>query len=123
MAATYVIQRFGTGFRWALRSDDGVRILSSGTYVTRHGAEQGIASCRANSTLGERYARLKSPNGLPYFALRARNGKSIGVSEIHGSVLARDAAVIACMRSGALAAIVDETRRVRHRAEESTLLP
>ena len=50
----------------------------------------GKESVRINSQIDERFDRLVSSNGKPYFNLKAANGKIIGTSEMYESTSSKD---------------------------------
>jgi hypothetical protein len=94
---------------WNLRADNGERILQSEMYTTKGAAFGGISSCKENASFDDRYQRLTSSNGQPYFTLRAKNHEVIGVSETYSSVAARDAGIAACKQHGPSSGTQDET--------------
>jgi uncharacterized protein len=74
-----------------LKAGNGEPILSSETYTTKTGAENGIASVRKNAPLDERYERKLSARNEPYFVLKGANGEPLGKSEMYSTVAAREA--------------------------------
>jgi uncharacterized protein YegP (UPF0339 family) len=91
MAARYVLSTSTNGkFHFVLKAGNSETILSSQMYAARDGATQGIESVRANGALDERFQRLNSTRGEPYFNLVAANGQVIGKSEMYSSERARD---------------------------------
>ncbi len=63
-------------------------------------AENGIESVRTNSPLDERYDRLESKAGEPYFVLKAVNHEVIGTSEMYSSAPAREKGIEAVKANG-----------------------
>jgi uncharacterized protein YegP (UPF0339 family) len=111
MTSKYVIQAAGTSqFHWNLKSGNGEAILSSQIYSSKQGAETGIQSCRANSPHDERFIRLTSKDGKPYFVLKAANGEPIGTSEMYSSEAARDKGIASCKENGPSLVVQDDTK-------------
>lgn len=77
-------------FMFNLKASNGQVILTSERYTAKASAENGIESVRTNSPHDERYDRLTSLNGKPYFVLKALNGQVIGRSELYESATGRD---------------------------------
>ncbi len=84
-------------------------ILTSQGYVSKAGCENGIASVRINSELDERFKRLTSSNGKPYFNLVAANGEIIGTSEMYESTAARDNGIASVKSNAPQATVEDRT--------------
>lgn len=102
MTGKYVIQAAGSSqFHWNLKAGNGESILSSQLYGSKQSAELGIQSCRTNSSNDERFVRLTSTNGKPYFVLKAANGEPIGTSEMYSSEAARDKGIASCKENAA----------------------
>lgn len=91
MAGTFELKTASNGqFHFNLKAGNGQVILSSETYTTKDGAENGIASVRSNAPLDERYERKTSTGGDPFFVLTAPNGQTIGKSEMYSSAAAME---------------------------------
>ena len=75
----------GGEFRFRLKAGNGQNILASEGYKAISGCANGIESVRKNSQDDDRYERLESANGSPYFNLKAPNGQVIGTSEMYSS--------------------------------------
>jgi uncharacterized protein YegP (UPF0339 family) len=91
MAGIFELKALASGKpMFTLKAANGEVILTSELYESKAGAENGIASVRANAPLDERYDRRTSQAGEPYFVLKAANGEVIGVSEMYSSPAARD---------------------------------
>jgi len=73
----------GGRFMFNLKAGNGEVILTSELYEAKSGAENGIASVRANAPHDERFDRRTSKRGEPYFVLKAANGEVIGTSEMY----------------------------------------
>ena len=109
MAAKYELNRSGAQNYWRLEGGNNENILVSERYTSKASAETGIASCRTNSPLDQRYQRLTASNGQPYFVLRAANNEPIGASETYSSTAAMEVGIASCKRNGPTAPIVDNT--------------
>jgi uncharacterized protein YegP (UPF0339 family) len=111
MTGKYVIQHSGSSqFHWSLRAGNGEPILSSQLYTSKQSAETGVQSCRTNSTIDERFNRLTSKDGKPYFVLKAANGEPIGTSEMYSSEAARDKGMASCKENGPSLVAQDDTK-------------
>jgi len=77
-------------FMFNLKAGNGQVILTSQMYESKTSATQGIASCKTNAALDERFVRAESSSGQPYFSLKASNGQVIGRSEMYASEASRD---------------------------------
>lgn len=73
------------GFRFNLIAPNGKVILSSETYKSKAGLENGIASVKANARDKSNYEERKARDGQSYFVLKAGNGEIIGRSETYQS--------------------------------------
>jgi uncharacterized protein YegP (UPF0339 family) len=72
-------------FYFRLVAGNGENVLRSEGYVSRSGAESGIASVKVNGIDAERYDVKENAAGEHYFNLVARNGQIIGTSEGYAS--------------------------------------
>ncbi|WP_296493288.1 YegP family protein [Rhodoferax sp.] len=91
MAGKFEISKSKNGkFLFNLKAGNGQVILTSQMYESKSDATQGIASCKSNATVDERFERADATSGQPYFNLKAANGKVIGRSEMYASASARD---------------------------------
>lgn len=77
-------------YYFSLHASNGEKILQSEGYQTKQGAENGIASVRANAPIDSRYDKRTASNGQYYFVLKASNGEIIGTSEMYVSQSGRD---------------------------------
>tara|TARA_R110000772_G_scaffold17946_1_gene49736 strand:- start:1790 stop:2122 length:333 start_codon:yes stop_codon:yes gene_type:complete len=71
-------------FHFTLKARNGRTILTSETYQTRAGAENGIISVIENSE-PENFEIKKSNDNKHYFILKAANNQIIGLSETYNS--------------------------------------
>ncbi len=107
---SYILKRTTDGqFMFNLRADNHEVILTSERYTTKAGAENGIASCRTNSPIDERYQRLTSTAREPYFVLRAANHEVIGKSEMYSSAAAMENGITSVKSNGPSSAVDDRT--------------
>ncbi len=90
MAGTFNLKPSGDQFMFNLKAGNGEIILTSERYTTKDAAENGIASVKTNAPSDERYEKLESSNGKPYFNLKAANHQVIGTSQMYSSADARD---------------------------------
>ncbi len=77
-------------FIFNLKAGNGEIILTSETYKSKQGCENGIDSVKTNSPDDDNYNRKKSSNDKYYFTLKAGNGEVIGKSEMYESAAGRD---------------------------------
>lgn len=107
---TYVLKKTSDGqFMFNLKADNHEIILTSERYTAKASAENGIESVKTNSPHDERYDRLTSSNGKPYFTLKAANGEVIGKSEMYESTQGRDNGIESVKRNGPSSSTRDET--------------
>lgn len=97
----------GGEFRFRLKAGNGQNILASEGYKAKSGCTNGIDSVRKNSQDDDRYERLESSNGSPYFNLKAPNGQVIGTSEMYSSFSAMENG-IASVKNNAPGATVED---------------
>jgi uncharacterized protein YegP (UPF0339 family) len=90
MGTFLVSKRKNDEFQFVLKAGNGQIILVSEGYIAKASCENGIESVRKNSQVDERFDKLESKNGKPYFNLKATNGQIIGSSEMYESTAARD---------------------------------
>ena len=110
MAGTFELKPASKGqFMFNLKAGNGQVILTSENYVTKQGAEGGIASVRTNAPLDARYERKVSARNEPYFDLKAANGEKLGRSEMYSSVAARDNGIASVKENAPTAVLKDLT--------------
>lgn len=109
--AYYDLKRTGDQYMFNLRGENHETVLTSERYVTKQGAQNGIASVKANSPLESQYRRLTSDSASkqPYFTLKAGNGETLGTSEMYSSASARDAGIEWVKKNGPGAPTKDNT--------------
>lgn len=94
-------------YRFNLKANNGEKILTSETYTTKAGCENGINSVKSNAADDSKYEKLESTNNKYYFNLKATNGQIIGTSEMYESSGGRDKG-IESVKTNAPAASVEE---------------
>lgn len=90
MAAHFHLKPSGTQWMFNLVAGNNEVVLNSERYVSKQGAQGGIASVKANAPVDARYDRRTNAAGKPYFVLKGSNGEPIGTSEAYSSAGARD---------------------------------
>jgi hypothetical protein len=111
MAGTFVIEVGKTGkFRFNLKSGNHQVILSSETYNSRAAAENGIDSVRKNATEDASFVRKTAKDGSPYFVIKARNGETIGKSEMYSSSSGMENGIKSVRTNAPSAKLIDRTR-------------
>ncbi|WP_128543119.1 YegP family protein [Larkinella soli] len=98
----------GETFRFRLVAGNGQTILTSETYKSKAGCENGIKSVQNNSQLDTAYERMTSRNGKYYFNLKARNGEIIGNSELYESESGRENGIDSVRRNGSTEVVETE---------------
>ena len=88
-------------FYFNLKAANGVSILASEMYKAKASALNGIESVKKNAAVAERFEKLTSNNGKPYFVLKAGNHEVIGRSEMYESEEARDNGIQSVMTNAA----------------------
>jgi uncharacterized protein YegP (UPF0339 family) len=108
MAGRFRLRKY-QAYSFVLEAGNYEPILTSESYTQKAGAENGIASVKANAPLDDRYERRTAKDGSPYFVLKASNGQIIGTSETYSSIGARETGIAAVKANAPTAPIVDET--------------
>lgn len=96
-------------FRFRLKAGNGQTILASEGYSAKSGCNNGIASVRKNAPDDNRYDRLESKSGKPYFNLKASNGQVIGTSEMYSSASAMENGISSVKKNAPEATVVDNS--------------
>ncbi|WP_293301802.1 YegP family protein [Pedobacter sp. UBA4863] len=96
-------------YQFNLKAGNGQVILSSQGYNAKAGCENGIESVKKNAIDDNRYDRLESSNGKPYFNLKASNGQVIGSSEMYESVASMENGIESVKKNAPDATIADLT--------------
>jgi len=97
----------GGEFRFRLKAANGQNILASEGYKAKTDCTNGIESVRKNSQDDNKYERMESKSGKPYFNLKASNGQVIGTSEMYSSNSAMENG-IASVKKNAPGTTVDD---------------
>lgn len=110
MAGTFVIEVGKTGkFRFNLKSGNHQVILSSEQYETKAAAQNGIESVRKNAADDGCFVRKVAKDGSPYFVIKARNGETIGKSEMYSSKSGMENGIKSVATNAPTAKIVDRS--------------
>jgi uncharacterized protein YegP (UPF0339 family) len=110
MAGTFVIEVGKSGkYRFNLRSGNHQVILSSETYESKAAAENGIESVRKNATDDSQIMRKTAKDGSPYFVIKARNGETIGKSEMYSSTSGMENGIKSVAANAPTAKVVDRS--------------
>jgi len=97
-------------FRFNLFAVNGKNILrSSEGYTTKQSCLNGINSTKENAPFDGRYKRAISRSEEYYFALHAKNGETLGISEMYTTASARENGIEAVKRDAPVAPIKDLT--------------
>lgn len=94
-------------FMFNLKAGNGQVILTSQMYETKPSALQGVDSVKANAAVDERYERIATTGGEPYFNLKATNGQVIGRSQSYASVANMEAGIASVKSHAPDAALKD----------------
>jgi uncharacterized protein len=94
-------------FYFHLKAGNGQVILSSEMYKAKASAQNGIESVKKNAVLADRFEKLTSKNGKPYFVLKAANQEVIGNSEMYESEAARDNGIDSVMKNAPGASVIE----------------
>ena len=107
MAGKFEIKKGSSGkYRFNLKAGNGQVILSSESYETKQGAENGIESVRKNASDDNRYERKTAKNAEAFFVLKASNGEPLGRSETYSSESAMENGIESVKKNAADADIV-----------------
>jgi uncharacterized protein len=102
MAGKFEISKRKNGeFQFNLKASNGQVILTSEGYSTLQGCENGIESVRKNAQSEANFDKKVAKDGSPYFLLMAKNGESIGKSEMYKSASSRDKGIRSVMANAA----------------------
>ena len=96
-------------FMFNLKAENGQVVLTSQMYEARSSATQGIDSVRVNAPFDERYERLQSSRGQPYFVLKAANGQVIGNSQMYASAAGVEGGIASVKKNAPNAMLIDTT--------------
>jgi uncharacterized protein YegP (UPF0339 family) len=92
-----------------LLAGNGQIILQSEMYESKASALNGIASIQKNAGMDDRYDRLVSKSGKPYFVIKAGNHQVIGQSQQYESEAGRDNGIESVKKNAPDGEIVDLT--------------
>jgi hypothetical protein len=92
-----------------LLAGNGQIILQSEMYESKASALNGIASIQKNAGMDDRYERLVSKSGKPYFVIKAGNHQVIGQSQQYESEAGRDNGIESVKKNAPDGEVVDLT--------------
>ncbi len=90
-----------------LKAGNGQVILTSQSYSTKAGCNNGIESVRKNSQDDARFERKTAKDGSPFFTLNATNGQIIGKSEMYNSTAAMENGIASVAKNAPDAEVVE----------------
>ena len=93
MTPYYHLKASGVQHMFNIKGGNHETVLTSERYLTKQGAQGGIASIKVNAPIDARYISRTSAGGAPYFVLKAANGEIIGTSEMYSTAAARDVGI------------------------------
>jgi len=96
-------------FYFRLRAKNDEIILQSEGYEAKGGCQNGIESVKTNAPVDERYKRSISSNDKWYFALKAANLETIGMSEMYESEQNRENGIESVKENAPISPIEDTT--------------
>ncbi|MDH3227267.1 MAG: YegP family protein [Thermoleophilia bacterium] len=96
-------------FYFNLKAGNGQVILTSELYTSKSSANKGIASVRKNCSLDTCFHRHTSKAGQPCFVLKARNGETIGASQMYASSSSCEKGIAAVKANGGSERVDDRT--------------
>jgi uncharacterized protein YegP (UPF0339 family) len=110
MAGRYVIKKATNGqYHFSLQAGNYEPILTSELYTSLSGCTNGIESVRTNGGDDANFVRAVATNGEFYFTLRARNGETIGRSELYTTAAARDKGIESVKANHDTTSVVDNS--------------
>lgn len=71
--------------KFRLKAEDGQTILSSQAYLTKEACHAAVYATQKSAWLLQRFQRMTSSNGEPYFALIEETGDVLGLSAMYVS--------------------------------------
>lgn len=86
-------------FYFRLKARNGETILGSDSYMSRQGCERGVFSVQRNGQKEQRFQKLKTSNDMHYFIVKARNGQTVGVSELYKTESGRNKGINSVIRA------------------------
>ena len=97
-------------YRFRLKAKNGENILhSSEGYTSKQNCKNAIDSVKLNAPFDSSYYRGTATNGQYYFALKAANGLTLGMSEMYTTTYSRDNGIEAVKRDAPNAPVEDLT--------------
>lgn len=111
MAASFDLKKTASGqFMFNLKAGNGEIILTSESYTTKDGAENGIESVKKNSQDDEMFERKESGDQF-FFVLKAGNGQTIGRSERYVAKAGMENGIASVKKNAPEAVVKDNTEK------------
>jgi uncharacterized protein len=108
MPGKFELRKSSNGqYHFKLKAANWDPLLSSETYLSKSGAENGIKSVKENAPVDSRYERRTSTNDQPYFVLKATNGEVISTGEMYSSAAASDKGIESVKLNAPTAQVAD----------------
>jgi len=85
--------------KFDLKASNGQVILSSQSYKSMPGCQNGISSVKRNAKDDKRFDRKTAKDGSPYFNLKANNGQIIGTSEMYSNTAGMENGIASVMKN------------------------
>jgi uncharacterized protein YegP (UPF0339 family) len=95
-------------YQFNLKARNGQSILLSEGYATLAGCKNGIDSVIENAIFDNRFDRKATHTGVLYFSLKAKNGQTIGISELYESLAAREKGISSVKNNATNALVVEQ---------------
>lgn len=96
-------------YRFNLKASNGQVILTSQTYKSKNGANNGIKSVQKNFSDDSKYDRRTAKNGKHYFVLKAGNNQIIGNSQMYSSATSMEKGIKSVKNNGSTTVVEDLT--------------
>jgi uncharacterized protein len=110
MAGKFELKKSKSGkYMFNLVASNGRVILTSEMYNDKAGAKNGIESVRKHAGDDANFERKTSSSGAPFFALKASNGQTIGMSEMYSKAASMENGVASVKKNAPDAAVTDLT--------------
>ena len=107
MPGKFVVTKKNGKASFSLKATNGQIIFTSEKYESHAAALKGIESVRKNAADDARFERKKAKDGSPYFVLKARNGESLGRSEMYKTTRSMESGIASVKKNAVDAAVAD----------------
>lgn len=109
MPGKFELKKSRGQFMFNLKATNGRVILTSERYKSKASALNGIESVRKNSKAKGGFDRRTAKDKSPYFVLEAKNGETIGRSEMYSSKAAMENGIASVQKNAPKAGLNDLT--------------